>query len=71
MDGRKKPGGAEKARLKKRKTLDCCKMCQAYRFIFKEDKHNVAKWQLVLRDIDLMISPMISISKVIIRLISL
>src|SRR4029434_2099342 len=33
MDGRKRPGGAEKARLKKKKDtgVGCCQMCQAYR----------------------------------------
>ena len=43
MDGRKRLGGAEKARLKKRKALE-------------EDAAKCAKWQLVKRDIGLMIS---------------
>src|SRR4029434_5740085 len=42
MDRRKRPGGAEKARLKKKKDtgVGCCHMCQAYRFIFKRTNTN-------------------------------
>jgi len=48
MDGRKRPGGAEKARLKKRKPN-----VPNLPIYFQEDKH---KWQLVKREIGLMIS---------------
>src|SRR4029434_2097189 len=44
MDGRQRPVGAEKARLKKKKDtgVGCCQMCQAYRFIFKRTVTNPA-----------------------------
>src|SRR4029434_6989855 len=54
MDGRKRPGGAEKARLKKRKALeeDAAKLPSSPIY-FQEDNH---MWQLVKKDIGLMIS---------------